>query len=74
MSMKSRLRRNLSGIYIFDKLEGDEKSLPTCIEDCNPETRQAWLEGLEKDALIRCVDLLCGTLNEFSELLDIYKE
>lgn len=34
-----RLRRNLSGIFIFDKLEGEEKSTPTCLEDCTPETR-----------------------------------
>lgn len=46
-----KLRRNLSGI--FDKLEGEEKPIPTCIEDCTPETRLKWLEGLEKEALIR---------------------
>lgn len=39
-----KLRRNLSGI--FDKLEGEEKPIPTCIEDCTPETRLKWLEGL----------------------------
>lgn len=42
-----RLRRNLSGIFIFDKLEGEEKPTPTCLEDCTPETRLKWLEGLE---------------------------
>lgn len=30
-------RRNLSGIFIFDKLEGEEKPTPTCLEDCTPE-------------------------------------
>lgn len=45
-----RLRRNLSGIFIFDKLEGEEKPTPTCLEDCTPETRLKWLEGLEKGA------------------------
>ena len=40
-------RRNLSGIFIFDKLEGEEKPTPTCLEDCTPETRLKWLEGLE---------------------------
>lgn len=67
-------RRNLSGIFIFDKLEGEEKPTPTCLEDCTPETRLKWLEGLEKEALINCIEHLCGTINEFSELLDIYKE
>lgn len=35
-------RRNLSGIFIFDKLEGEEKPTPTCLEDCTPETRLKW--------------------------------
>ena len=26
-----KLRRDLSGIFIFDKLEGEEKPIPTCI-------------------------------------------
>lgn len=68
------LRRNLSGIFIFDKLEGEEKPTPTCLEDCTPETRLKWLEGLEKGALINCIEHLCETINEFSELLDICKE
>lgn len=67
-------RRNLSGIFIFDKLEGEEKPTPTCLEDCTPKTRLKWLEGLEKEALINCIEHLCETINEFSELLDIYKE
>lgn len=46
-----KLRRNLSGIFIFDKLE-----------------------GLEKEALIRCVEHLCDTLNEIGETFNIYKE
>lgn len=41
-------RRNLSGIFIFDKLEGEEKPTPTCLEDCTPETRLKWLEGLRR--------------------------
>ena len=57
-----KLRRNLSGI--FDKLEGEEKPIPTCIEYCTQETRLKCLEGLDKDALIRCVQHLCDTLNE----------
>ena len=43
-----KLRRNLSGIFIFDKLEGE--------------------------ALIRCVEHLCDTLNEIGETFNIYKE
>ena len=69
-----KLRRNLSGVFIFDKLEGEAKPIPTCIEDCTPETRLKWLEGLEKEALIRCVEHLCDTLNEMGETFNIYKE
>lgn len=74
MSSKLQSRRNLSGIYIFDKLEGDEKSLPTCIEDCTHVTRDEWLQDLDKEALIRCVHQLCGDLRELGDLFDIYKE
>ena len=37
-------RRNLSGIYIFDKFPEDERRFPTCIEDCQEETRKKWLQ------------------------------
>lgn len=36
-------RRNISGIYIFDKFPTDEKRQPTCIEDCSQDTRREWL-------------------------------
>lgn len=65
VKLEMTLRRNLSGIFIFDKLEGEEKPTPTCLEDCTPETT---------GALINCIEHLCETINEFSELLDIYKE
>lgn len=64
-------RCNLSGIYIFDKLEGDEKKLPTCIEDCNEETRNEWLESLEKEALINTVERLCNVIKGISNQFDI---
>lgn len=28
------IRRNISGIYIFDKFPSDERHRPTCVEDC----------------------------------------
>lgn len=64
-------RCNLSGIYIFDKLEGDEKQIPTCIEDCNKETRTKWLESLEKERLISTIDHLCETLKRISNQFGI---
>lgn len=60
-------RRSLSGIYIFDKFPDEERREPTCIEDCQDETRRKWLESLEKEALINCVNHLCETLREISD-------
>ena len=53
-----KLRRNLSGIFIFDKLEGEEKPIPTCIEDCTPETKLKWLadEIMRSNQIIAFVD------------------
>lgn len=60
-------RCNLSGIYIFDKLEGDDKAFPTCIEDCNESVRGQWLSELDKEALINVINRLCYTLKDLSE-------
>lgn len=68
--MDKKIRRNISGIYIFEKFEGECKSKPTCIEDCSEETRNNWLESLEKKALINCVNHLCETLNNITEQFD----
>ena len=43
MQSQQHKRRNISGIYIFDKFPDEEKWQPTCIEDCQQETRRAWL-------------------------------
>ena len=64
-------RRGLSGIYIFDKFPEDEKRQPTCIEDCQEETRKEWLESLEKEALINCVENLCETIRRISDQFGI---
>lgn len=44
-------RRNLSGVYIFEKFEGEEKREPTCFEDCTEETQDKWLNSLEPEGL-----------------------
>ena len=65
------MRSNLSGIYIFDTLEGEEKRTPTCIEDCREETRLMWLNSLEKEDLIDTVERLCVTLKSISKQFEI---
>ncbi len=64
-------RCSLSGIYIFDTLDGEEKRSPTCIEDCKYETRDKWLNTLEKEALVNTVHHLCDTLKQISEQFGI---
>lgn len=64
-------RRNLSGIYIFDQFPGEDSRNPTCIEDCQEEVRQKWLESLEKEALIVTVNHLCETLRDISDQFKI---
>lgn len=64
-------RRNLSGIYIFDKFEGEEKKIPTCLEDCNEETRNEWLGSLEKEALINTIKHLCSVLRGMGDQFGI---
>lgn len=65
-------RRNLTGIYIFDKFPEDEKKLPTCLEDCQKETRQKWLrEQLDDEGRIECIEILCGVLRDISDQFNI---
>lgn len=67
------MRRNLTGIVIFDKLEGDDKRKPTCLEDCNKETLDKYLNGLEKETLINLSKILCHKIKEIGEDLDLIK-
>ena len=65
-------RHDLSGIYIFDKFPGEERREPTCIEDCQEETRDAWLKTLSPEALLNTCKHLCDTLHGIAEQFDIY--
>lgn len=67
-------RRNLSGIYIFEKFEDEEKRQPTCFEDCTEETQDRWLESLDREALIRLAKSLGQTLNIIGNEFDIIAE
>ena len=62
-----RLRRDLSGISIFDTLPQDNgKRKPTCIEDCRFETANEWLNSLDISELHKIAQSLNKT---FSRLL-----
>jgi hypothetical protein len=55
-------RRNLSGIFIFEQFEGEEKRQPTCFEDCTEATQDKWLNTLGVEALKNLSKQLAGTL------------
>jgi hypothetical protein len=64
-------RRNLSGIYIFEKFEDEEKRQPTVFEDCTEETQDRWLESLESEALRNLAKQLGKTIKTIGDHFDI---
>ena len=72
--MKKNKRNGLSGIYIFEKFEGEDKEQPTTIEDCTETTRNKWLDSLDKDGLKRTVNILCETINNINKALNMLSD
>lgn len=68
------IRRNISGIYIFDKFPEEEKRQPTCIEDCQSTTRNEWLSTLDKEGLISVVNQLCESLTSLADFCNVSAE
>lgn len=68
------MRRNLSGIYILDKFEGEEKAQPTCFEDCNESTQDKYLESLKREALVSLVKQLANTIKDIGDQLDLVRK
>ena len=68
------MRRNLTGIYIFDKFEGEEERQPTCFEDCQESTQDKWLKGLEREALVSLAKQLGKTIKDIGDQLDLVRE
>jgi hypothetical protein len=64
-------RRNLSGVFIFDTLPGDERRKPTCFEDCTEEKQQEWLDSLTPEALKSLAIQLGKTLRHIGDQFDI---
>jgi len=64
-------RRGLSGIYIFEKFDSDEKRQPTCFEDCTEETQNKWIDGLEPEAVKRLAKHLGKRLRNIGDQFDI---
>lgn len=68
------MRRNLTGIFIFDKFEDEEKRQPTCFEDCQESTQDEWLESLEREALVNLAKKLAETIKYIGDELDLVRE
>jgi hypothetical protein len=64
-------RRNLSGIYIFDKFKDEDKRQPTCFEDCQEETQNRWLDSLEMEALKNLAKMLGEKLRLVGDQFEI---
>lgn len=70
MSKKTELkRRDLSGIYIFDTFPNEEHRRPTCVEDCQPETRRKWCMSKTQDYLREVIETLAQTFKETTDYL-----
>ena len=67
-------RRNLSGIFIFEKFEDDDRERPTVFEDCTEATQEKWLDSLETDGLKNLAKQLGKTVREIGDTFDILKE
>lgn len=68
------IRRNISGIYIFEKFPEDESREPTCFEDCTEATQDKWLDSLDNEALKNLAKHLGKSLTEVADFAGIRKE
>lgn len=70
MQSQQHKRRNISGIYIFDQFPDDEKRQPTCIEDCQQETRRAWLMKRQDKAYAKqAITMICDSFLDLCDYL-----
>ena len=67
--MSELKRRDLSGLYIFDTFPGEEKRKPTCIEDCQEQTRKEWCLSKGEEYLHNTIAHLVKTFKELTEYL-----
>ena len=67
--MSELKRRDISGIYIFDTLPGDEKRKPTCVEDCTQEKRREWCMSKDKDYLRNVIKIMADTFKDLCNYL-----
>lgn len=69
---EEKIYRNISGIYIFDTVNGERKAL--CVEECSKETRNEFLKTLSNESLISLANQLCGVINALSTEFNIVRK
>jgi hypothetical protein len=67
----SGIRRNISGMFFFDTLPGEERRQPTCFEDCTEETQQKILKDLDPEAVKQVALHMASCLKNICEQFDI---
>ena len=65
------VRRNLSGIFIFDKFDTDQTVEPTCFEDCQEATQDEFLDSLSTQELKVLSKKLASTIRYLGREFDI---
>ena len=68
---QEHFRRNLSGIYFFDKFPNEEERQPTCFEDCTIEKQKEILNSKDLEWVKSLALLLSSTLKELGKQFDI---
>ena len=71
---EEHFRRDLSGIYFFDKFPNEEKRLPTCFEDCTVEKQEEILNSKDLEWVKSLALLLSRKLKEVGKQFDIFVE
>ena len=66
---KELKRRDLSGIFIFDTFPGESHRRPTCIEDCQTETRRRLLLTKSTEWQRDCIVKLAVTFKDLCNYL-----
>lgn len=64
-------RRNLSGVFLYEKFEDDDDKKPTCFEECSIEKQKLFLDSLTPEGVKLLAIKLADTLKQIGNDLDL---
>lgn len=67
-------RRNLSGIFLMHKFEGEESRAPTCFEDLPEENQRKWMSALKEDVIKNLAIQLANSLRLIGDTFDLKRD